>query len=157
MANSKTINVFIAHYGKDEEYIPRLKNLLKNRNYDIRDSSIVETEPNNAKDPDYIKTILRPQIAWAGTILVLIGPKTHERPWVDWEIEYAVSHGDKRIVGVYIPGATDSDTPKNLDKYGDACVAWNSEKLAKAIEGENIWHDTAGNPRSNGKSTRVTC
>lgn len=153
----KTINVFIPHYGKDEEYIPKLKDLLKGKNYDVRDSSIVETDPNNAKDPDYIKTLLRPKIDWAGTILVLIGPKTHERDWVNWEIEYAFKHGDKRIIGVYMQGATDADIPDKLKEYGDACVAWNSDKLSAAIEGENIWHDATGNPRPSEGSNRSTC
>lgn len=155
--STKVINVFIPHYGKDEEYIPKLKNLLSKKNYDLRDSSIVETDPNNAKNQDYIKSLLRPKIDWAGTILVLIGPKTHEREWVNWEIEYANKHGDKRIVGVYIPGATDADIPDKLNEYGDACVAWNSDKLAAAIEGENIWHDSAGKPRPSEGNGRITC
>lgn len=153
----KIINVCISHYGKDEDDIPKLKDLLKNKNYDVRDSSIVETNPNNAKDPDYIKTLLRPRIDWAGTVLVLIGPKTHERDWVNWEIEYAAKHGDKRIVGVYMQGATDADVPDELNDYGDACVAWNSDKLVAAIEGENIWHNSAGQDRPSDGAGRVTC
>lgn len=155
--SKKTINVFIPHYGEDEEYIPKLKNLLSNKNYDVRDSSIVETNPNNAKDPDYIKTLLKPKIDWAGTVLVLIGPKTHERDWVNWEIEYAAKHGDKRIIGVYLQGATDADVPDKLNDYGHACVAWNSDKLAAAIEGENIWHDSTGKPRPSDGNPRETC
>lgn len=155
--SKKTINVFIPHYGKDEEYIPKLKNLLKNKNYEVRDSSIVETNPNNAENPDYIKTLLRPKIDWAGTVLVLIGPKTHEREWVNWEIEYAAKYEDKRIIGVYMPGATDSDVPEKLDDYGHACVAWNSDKLSAAIEGENIWHDSVGQTRPSDGMGRVTC
>jgi hypothetical protein len=155
--SKKTVNLFIPHYGKDEEYIPKLKNLLSNKGYDIRDSSIVETNPNNAKNPDYIKTLLRPKIDWAGTILVLIGPKTHEREWVNWEIEYAAKYPDKRIVGVFIQGATDADIPEKLKDFGHACVAWNSDKLVAAIEGENIWHDSAGNPRPADGSGRGTC
>ena len=157
MYGKKVINLFISHFGGDEEHIPKLKNLLKNKNYNIRDSSIDETEPNNAKNPDYIKTLLRPKIDWAGTMLVLIGPKTHERDWVNWEIEYAARQGDKRIVGVYIQGATDADVPDKLNDYGDACVAWNSDKLIAAIEGENIWHDSAGQPRPSDETGRITC
>ncbi len=154
--SKKTINVFIAHYGKDEEHIPRLKGLLKKENYNVRDSSIVETEPNNAKNPDYIKSLIRPRIDWAGTVLVLIGQKTHERDWVNWEIEYAARQA-KRIVGVYVSGATDADVPDSLNDFGDACVAWNSDKLVAAIEGDNIWHDSAGRDRPSDEMTRVTC
>jgi hypothetical protein len=152
----KRINIFIPHYGKDEEHIPKLKKLIESKGYNISDSSIVETKPNNASNPDYIKSLLRPKIDWAGTIIVLIGPKTHERDWVNWEIDYA-NKKDKRIVGVYIQGATDADLPENFKDYGDACVAWNSESLIAAIEGDNIWHDSAGNNRPIDGSGRITC
>lgn len=154
---SKTINLFISHYGGDEKYIEKFKKLLSSKNYDIRDSSIVESEPNRAKSPDYIKTLIGSQIDWAGKIVVLIGPKTHERDWVNWEIEYAAKHGDKRIVGVYLPGAMDSDIPESLDDYGHACVSWNSDKIVAAIEGENIWQDSSGQTRSSMGIKRSTC
>lgn len=120
---------------------------LISKNYDIRDSSLVETEPNNAKNKEYIKSILRDQIDWAGKVVVLIGPKTHEREWVNWEIEYAATHGDKRIVGVYLPGAKDSDLLEALDDYGDACVPWNNDKIKAALDGNDIWEDSSGKPR----------
>ncbi|MEN6462527.1 MAG: TIR domain-containing protein [Syntrophomonas sp.] len=154
---SKIINLFVSHYGGDEEHIQGFKNLLSNKNYDIRDSSIVESDPNNAKSPDYIKTLLSSQIKWAGTVVVLIGPKTHERDWVNWEIEYAAKHGDKRIVGVFLRGATDADIPEKLDEYGDACVTWNSDKIMAAIEGKTIWETSTGQTRSSEGSPRSTC
>lgn len=147
MGDEKNLNLFISHYNKDMEYLPKLKDLLGKRGYTVRDGSIDETEPNNANNPEYIKTLLRPKIKWAGTMVVLIGPETHKSDWVNWEIEYASSFGDKRIVGVFLRGATDSDIPENLNKYGDALVPWNSEKLDEAIEGENIWHDLNDMPR----------
>jgi hypothetical protein len=155
--SEKKINIFISHYGEDEEHISKVKNLIEKRNYDIRDSSIVESDPNRAKNPEYIKTLLRPKIDWAGTVLVLIGPKTHEREWVNWEIEYANKKGDKRIVGVYLRGATDADVPDKLNDYGDACVPWNSDKLIAAIEGENIWYDSTGKVRPDSDTGRAVC
>ena len=130
------INVFISHFGGDEEYVEKIKSLIsKHGDYEIRDSSIVESEPNNATNTEYIKSLIRPKIDWAGKILVLIGPKTHERDWVNWEIEYAVKSGDKKIIGVFLPGSTDADIPKALEEFGFACVSWNSDKIISAIEG----------------------
>lgn len=154
---NKKINLFISHYGGDEEHIVGFKKLLSSKNYDIRDSSIVESEPNRAKNPEYIKTLLRSQIDWAGTVIVLIGPKTHEREWVNWETEYAAMKGDKRIIGVFLRGATDSDIPESLDEFGHACVNWNAEKIAAAIEGENIWQDSNGQIRPSEGANRGTC
>lgn len=142
----KKINLFVSHYGGDEKRIEDFKRLLS-RDYEIRDSSIVESDPNNAKNEDYIKSIIRSQIDWAGRVVVLIGPKTSERDWVNWEIEYAAKVGEKRIVGVFLRGETDSDVPEMLEKYGDACVTWNSDKIVAALEGEDAWEDSAGNTR----------
>lgn len=154
---AKTINIFISHYGEDAEALPRIRSMLSRRGFEVRDSSIDERNPNNANNPDYIKSLLRPKIDWAGTMLVLIGPKTHTRDWVDWEIEYANSCGDKRIIGVYLNGATDADIPENLDKYGDALVPWNSEKLESAMDGEDIWHGTDDQPRPGRQFGRSNC
>ena len=154
---SKKINLFVSHYGGDEEYISKFKKLLSRQNYEIRDSSIVESEPNNAQNKEYIKSLIRNQIDWAGKIVVLIGPKTADREWVNWEIQYAAHSGDKRIIGVYLQGATDADVPEALSEYGDALVAWNSDKVSAAIEGENIWQDGDGNKRPPIDSPRSTC
>jgi hypothetical protein len=152
------INIFIPHYGGDEEYVEKIKKLItKNTNYEIRDSSIVETEPNNATNTEYIKSLIRPKIDWAGKIIVLIGPKTHERDWVNWEIEYAAKTGDKSIIGVFLPGAADADIPDALEEFGNACVAWNSDKIISAIEGEPIWMNSQGNIRSNIDIKRQSC
>ena len=146
MADKEVINVFISHCGEDADCLDKVRNLLRKQGYEVRDSSIDERNPNNAKDPDYIKALIRPKIDWAGKVLVLIGPETHAKEWVDWEIEYATKKGDKRIVGIYVQGGTDSDIPANLKKYGDALVPWNSDKLVSAIEGESLWTQPDGSP-----------
>lgn len=158
MAEKEVVNIFISHCGEDADCLEKLRILLKKQGYEVRDSSIDERNPNNAKDPEYIKTLIRPKIDWAGKVLVLIGPQTHTREWVEWEIEYANKNGDKRIVGIYARGDSDSDIPVNLKKYGDALVPWSSDKLVSAIEGENLWLKADGS-RSGGfwPRTRGVC
>lgn len=68
-------NVFISHVHEDDDALQDLKNLLKNNGYEIRDSSIDSSKPNQAENPDYIKSeILAPRIQWASTMVVLISP-----------------------------------------------------------------------------------
>ena len=86
----------------------------------------------------------------------MIGPKTASREWVDWEIEYAMKQG-KRIVGVFLQGAKDSDVPQALQEYGDALVGWNSGKLAEAISGKNIWLNEDNTERAENASSRSSC
>lgn len=130
----KEKNVFISHYSKDDEHIGKLKVLLGNRGYTIKNSSIDSTKPNQANNPEYVKSILRSRIQWAGTTIVLIGPNTHKRDWVNWEIEQSNKAGN-RIVGTYIHGETDSIVPESFEKYGDALVGWDSGHVIDAIEG----------------------
>lgn len=143
----KTKNVFISHYTKDEENILKMKTLLKTKGYEIKNSSIDSTKANNATNSDYIKQLLRKRISWAGKFICLIGPHTHERPWVNWEIEQANKQG-KEIIGIYINGASDSDLPSNFEKYGETTVGWDSRKIIEALE-ENVihWENPDGSQR----------
>ena len=144
----KTKNVFISHFSKDEENIERLKTLLSNRGYQIKNSSIDKSKPNFANNPEYVKRLLRMRIQWAGTFICLIGPQTHTREWVDWEIDQAHKKG-KRIVGVYINGAAESNVPTNFQNYGDALVSWTSDKIIDAIQGKiNNWETPEGSRRN---------
>ena len=115
-------NVFISHIHEDDDGLKDLKSLLERNGREIRDSSIRSDTPNNANDENYIKTqILAPRIRWAGVLIVYISHGTKDRPWVDWEIEYAHKEG-KRIVGVWAHGASDADVPEALDEYADASI-----------------------------------
>jgi len=150
MGDKGIYNIFISHFHKDVEQVSKLKELLKYRGYETRYISIDDSEPNQSKNPDYIKSLIRPKIEWAGTTVVLIGPETHTREWVNWEIEYANKLG-KRIVGVLVRGAKESDVPdvpENINMFGDSLAGWDSDKIIGAIEGKHHdWLTTEGTPR----------
>lgn len=132
----QTKNVFISHVHKDDEGLTDLKNLLKSKGMDVRDSSITNDKPNNANSPEYIKSaILAPRIDWAGCMIVYISPETKNSEWVNWEIERAHKR-DKTIVGVWERGANGCEVPEALDEYGHAIVGWNAEKIIDAINGD---------------------
>jgi hypothetical protein len=154
----KTRNVFISHVHEDDPGLGSLKNLLAKQGVEIRDSSITAENPNDANDPEYIKReILGPRIRWAGVLLVYITAETRESPWVNWEIEYAEKNG-KPIVGIWAHGAKDEDLPRALDDYADAVVAWNSDSIASAINGElRGWWTANGAPRGTRSIPRYHC
>lgn len=154
----KTRNVFLSHYHKDEANIQKLKDLLAPKGYIIKNSSVESSKPNKLKNTAAIKRLLRMRIHWAGTFICLIGPETHTRKWVDWEIEQANKKG-KRIVGLYIRGANKSDVPMSFEKYGDSLIGWNTDKIIGAIEGKiNNWENPDGSTRpSRWSNTRSEC
>ena len=142
---TETKNLFISHVHEDDDRLQGLKDLLRDNGYDIRDGSIDSSKPNDAQSPDYIwSEILLPRIRWAGTMLVLISPKTHESDWVEREIE-AAHQQDKRIVGVYAQGGQESDLPENFQLYGDALVGWQADRIMDAVSGKvNNWYRPDG-------------
>lgn len=149
------INVFVSHYHKDEEHIGRMKDLLGEK-YSIRNYSVTSDKYNNAQSEDYIKNMLRPLINQAGIFICLIGPNTHDSKWVNWETEQAMKMG-KRIIGVYIWGAKDSDIPPALEDAADAMVGWNHDLIIDAINGNDIFTNANGTVRSDVGGSRVTC
>jgi hypothetical protein len=151
-------NVFISHIHEDDEGLGKLKDLVAKGGLTVRDASINSSNPNNAKDPDYIKTqILAPQIQWASTLVVYVTSDTKDSDWVNWEIEYAAKLG-KRIVGVYAHGANECDVPDALEKYADDVRGWNSEGVVDAILGKtNEWHTPTGELRDLRPIKRYGC
>ena len=75
--SEKHRNVFISHHGKDDEHIQKLKDMLRQKGHNLRNSSIDSSKPNDANNPDYIKSLLRPRMEWAGTTIVLISHEKH--------------------------------------------------------------------------------
>lgn len=144
-------NIFVSHQHNDADKIEDFKRLIGNHGIDMHDSSIYESKlKNNATNEQYIKyELIRPQISWAGTVVVLIGKETAKSDYVNWEIKTAAEMG-KRIIGVYLRGATEEDVPAELIEHGYNLVGWNGERIVRAIAGENMdWENPDGTLREN--------
>lgn len=137
---AKTRNIFISHQGKDDDHVQGLKKRLTDKGNNIRNSSVDSTKHTNKRPSDStIRKTLKDGISWAGTFVCLIGEKTHESKWVNYEIEQAHLQG-KTIVGVYLHGCKDDvKLPENLVNYGGPVLGWNSlDKLEDAMDGKPI-------------------
>jgi antiphage defense system Thoeris ThsB-like protein len=151
-------NIFIPHVHEDDKQIEAMKSLLRERGFDVRDSSIDSSNPNRASSIDYIRSqILAPAIDWASVVVVLVSPQTRNSEHVDWEIRYAQEH-DKRIVGVYTHGAAESDIPEALAEYGEAVVGWNGDRIVGAICGDiGEWEAPDGGRMPERLIERIRC
>lgn len=146
-------HVFISHHHADDSRVDHLTDLLNRAGNDVRNSS-VRMKPANQRRFDEgrvshetIRRLLRMKISWATTVVVLVGKDTHTRPWVNWEVEQAHKQG-KRIIGVYERGGTDVPLPEALEDYGTRVVAWNTDTIVEAIEGDtNPFENPDGSPR----------
>lgn len=163
-AHDERRHLFISHHHKDDSLVDKFTNLLGGIGWDVRNSSIRAKPANQdrlknglVKDA-VLKRLLRMKVSWASTVVVLIGEKTHSRPWVNWEIEQAHAQG-KTIVGVFEQGGKDAEIPKSLEKYASAIVGWNANSIQRAIDkGERFFESSDGSVRSpvNG-SARTSC
>lgn len=149
------INVFCSHFHEDEDSIKSFKELMGDR-YSIRNYSVTSDKYNNAENKEYIKSLLRPLIKEAGTFICLIGSKTHDSEWVDWEIREAERQG-KPIIGVFINGASDADIPPALEEYAESIVGWRKEKVEAAMNGELAFENADGSVRASVTGGRTVC
>src|SRR5258708_19459157 len=91
-------NLFISHIHEDDDGLVKLKELVAKSGLTVRDASINSTNPNNAKDPDYIKAqVLAPQIQWASTLVVYITPDTKNSHRVNSEIQHPDNLGNRLV------------------------------------------------------------
>jgi hypothetical protein len=138
---AKTNNVFISHYGKDDEHVQSLKARLKANGYDVRNFSVDSSNHKDGRKPskEVIERLLQMRMKWSSTFICLIGPKTHTRAWVDYEIKKAVEQG-KRIIGVYTHGSKDTaELPKRLDQVASNIIGWNSiDKIGEIVSGKGF-------------------
>ena len=162
-AKGKRRHVFISHHHADDAEVSKLSDLLAKRGYGIRNSSI-RAKPANQRRLDQglvkdetIRRLLRMKISWASTVVVLVGKDTHERPWVNWEIEQANRQG-KRIVGVYVRGGTEADLPPALEKYASSRIAsWNADAVIDAIDDKsNLFQNSDGSVSQNAQPATTT-
>lgn len=132
-------NIFISHYGKDDTHVQSLKTRLKDQGFDVRNFSVDSTNHKDGRIPrkEVVERLLRMRMKWSKTFICLIGPKTHTRTWVDFEIDEAVKQG-KRIVGVYTHGSKETaEIPEKLKEVASSIIGWNSvEKIGQIISGE---------------------
>lgn len=140
-------NIFISHYGKDDPHVQSLKSRLKDQGYNVRNFSIDSTKHKDGRKPsdEVVKRLLNIRIKNSGTVICLIGPETHTRKWVNYEIRKAHQEG-KRIVGIYTHGHKDSaQLPEAFKKYGGPTIGWNSvDKLGEIISGKNMPYENQG-------------
>lgn len=130
-------NIFISHYGEDERSLDRLKERLREKGCDVRNSSVEKKKYRPYKVTDAtIARYLRICIRWSKTFIVMIGEHTHERPWVNYEIREAARQG-KRIVGIYMHGCSNGvELPDAYKRYGGSPLGWNSlDKIVDIING----------------------
>lgn len=121
-------SVFVSHIYEEKPYKDKLTRWANDRRLG---NVVITGETHDVRQGGHraITQHLSPRLKGAGALLVLVGDDSHDRPWLDYEVQHASSH-HKRIVVVRIPG-TDGAAPRAVRGYGE--VAFEPSAIRYAL------------------------
>lgn len=98
-------------------------------------------EEAKRKGPAEVKRLIDAGLIGTSVTVVLIGAKTAERQYVDYEIEKSIARGSG-LLGIYISGIKDQqgnvDTqgpaPQRLSSAGAPCYHWDRPRFSEWVE-----------------------
>lgn len=123
-----TKSVFVSHVFEDRSYVDKLRLWAKEGR--LGNVAITgETRDVRQLGDEAIKKELNPKLKGAGAIVVLIGNDTHNRAWIEHEIQHAKSH-HKHIIPVRIPNTTGAAPPS---LQGQPLTTFEPTTLAKVL------------------------
>ncbi len=97
------------------------------------------------------------KMRWASQVIVVVGKETHQRDWVNWEIEAAHKLG-LPVFGVYENGLKDKvELPENLVKYGCSVVGWRAGSVIDTLNGKPQFQYPDGTPFPKHDGGNITC
>jgi hypothetical protein len=147
-------NIFVSYDHDDQQQVGAFKLLKHNPNHplDFQDHSLKDAVVGPSGQPlkyppgdprsKPVRDAIRKRFEHASKLVVLIGDKTHESAWVDWEINtfYEMKKeisGDKtwkRIRGMTLKGADEAAVPDALGERSTKVLAWDPEALDKWLD-----------------------
>lgn len=132
--------IFISyHHGNDQAYYDALSKTLHDQMDLVFDNSL--DRRIDSENTDYVIQRIRDDfISGTSCTIVLCGPETYQRKYVDWEIKATLDKGHG-LIGLHLPTAVRGD-------QGGILVA---SRLYQNIQSGyalwKSWNDLAANPR----------
>ncbi len=125
-------HAYLSFVEEDLDLVNLFRGQAKNKKNDLTFDDYSVKKPFDSTDAEYIRTNIRAKIRAASIFICLIGVKTADSKWVDWETDFAGQEG-KRLLGVRLHNGTKGErTPPALTRHGgtvknwdlDAIIAW---------------------------------
>ncbi len=98
-------------------------------------SDKLEFTDYSVKEPfeEQWKTQCAERIKQSTAVVVAIGPETHARPAILWEIEKAHELG-KPVIGMRIYRDANHRIPQPMAKHGDTVIEWDLDRLQAELD-----------------------
>lgn len=95
-------SIFVSHVYEDGSYKDRVRQWASSGRLG---NVVVTGESADVRQggEGAIRRHLSPMLRGAGAVVVLVGDDTHNRDWVDYEVNHALSQG-VRVIAMRIPG-----------------------------------------------------
>lgn len=121
--------VFISFHVEDEAQVELLRQQAKDEKYDIDFIDYSVREPFDSR----WKTRCTERIKQTSVFICMIGPETHKREAVLWEINKAYELG-KKVIGVKIYRDKNNKIPKPLKDNNAKIMNWNLSDITKELD-----------------------
>jgi hypothetical protein len=106
--------IFISYKYEDLKYLNKIKKWEIKKRLGNQIKILFEQSDVRNKGEPAIKKYLHPMLEKMSILLVLVGEDSHNRFWMDYEIDFAINR-KKRIIGMRIPETTGGSPPKIND------------------------------------------
>jgi hypothetical protein len=130
MPELRLYQVFISHAWTYDEYHIIKDWLNATPNFRWRDFSVPYDYPLDVKSKSELEKSLKRLIRRAQIVLILAGMEASRRPWIKFEIDFAIEL-EKPIVGIIPRGAR--RISRVIDDAAKDFVGWNRASIIKAI------------------------
>lgn len=127
--------VFISAQHKDQMRAKGFHLMSYNENLDVEFRGRHLLDRVDSEDQGYIRGLVREQMRGTSVTVCLIGGKTADSHWVDWEIEVSIERGNG-LLGIRLD--PQADIPHALTERGVEILDWNKpddvHQFGEAIE-----------------------
>ena len=124
-------NVFISFHIEDENAVNLLRHQSKDNEFGIHFRDYSVKEPFDSA----WKTRCSERISQTSAMIVMIGPETHRREAVDWDIREAIRQR-KKVIGVRIQKDRNHPVPRPLREDNSEITTWNLARISKILDEE---------------------
>ena len=121
-------NVFISFHIEDEAQVELLRQQAKDPRYNLEFIDYSVKEPFDNK----WKTQCTERIKRSSLVICAIGPNTHKREAVLWEVNKAYELG-KKVIGVRIYRDQNHRIPKPLRDNNAKIMYWNLDDISREL------------------------